>query len=186
MKLKGFLILVTFLASAQLYGQKSNNTLTDILLSSYSERAYVNTPVTQEQLNVILRSGIKAPSSVNSQPWKFTVIQDEESMRDIVKDVVPGNALIVISGVDSQNGTDRFDLGLATQSMYVAAHALGLGARIYGSPVKIVNSNKDHYQIPTGYTAAMVLRVGNVDKTVDAVSSASPRKTFEEVVNYRK
>lgn len=186
MKIKGFLILIAFLASAQLYGQKTNNSLTDVLLSTYSERAYVKTPVTQEQLNIILRSGVKAPSAVNSQPWKFTVIQDEESMKEIVTDAIAGNALIIISGADSKTGTDRLDLGLATQNMYVAAHAMGLGARIYGSPVKIVNSNRDHYQIPSGYTAAIVLRVGNVDKSVDAVSSASPRKAFEEVVNYRK
>jgi hypothetical protein len=32
----------------------------------------------------------------------------------------------------------------------------------------------------------MVLRIGNTDKTVDAISAATPRKKFEEVVNYRK
>jgi len=32
----------------------------------------------------------------------------------------------------------------------------------------------------------MILRIGNVDKSVDAVSAATPRKTPEEVVNYLK
>ena len=75
---------------------------------------------------------------------------------------------------------------LATENMFEAAHSLGLGARIYGSPTGKINSNKDLFQIPSGYKAVMVLRIGNTDKTVDAVSAATPRKKFEEVVNYKK
>jgi len=30
----------------------------------------------------------------------------------------------------------------------------------------------------------MILRVGNIDRSVDAVSGATPRKTTEEIVNY--
>jgi hypothetical protein len=32
----------------------------------------------------------------------------------------------------------------------------------------------------------MVLRIGNIEKSVDAVSAASPRKMPEEVINYKK
>jgi hypothetical protein len=41
-------------------------------------------------------------------------------------------------------------------------------------------------QIPPSYRTIVVLRIGNVDKSVDAVSAASPRKKLEEVVNYKK
>ena len=51
---------------------------------------------------------------------------------------------------------------------------------------KKINSNKDLFQIPSGYKAVMVLRIGNTDKAVDAVSSATPRTKMEEVVNYKK
>ena len=47
------------------------------------------------------------------------------------------------------------------------------------------NSNKELFQIPTGYNAVVFLRIGNIDKSVDAVSAASPRKTIDEVVNYK-
>jgi len=49
-----------------------------------------------------------------------------------------------------------------------------------------INSNKYLFQITSGYKAVMVLRIGNTDKTVDAVSTATPRKKFEEVVNFKK
>ncbi len=70
--------------------------------------------------------------------------------------------------------------------MFIAAHGLGLGARIYGSPAGNINLNKESFQIPTGYKAVVVLRVGNVDKSVDAVTAATPRNNPEEVINYYK
>ncbi len=177
--------MALFLTS-KMVGQVSDNCVTKVLQSGYSERAYISEPVTAEQLDLILKCGIKAPSARNMQPWKFTVIQDEPTMKEVIKDVVPGNVLIIISGSESQAGTPDFDCGLATESMFVAAHGLGLGARIYGSPVGNVNSKRDLFQIPAGYKAVIVLRIGNVDKSVDAVSAATPRKTAEEVINYKK
>jgi hypothetical protein len=69
--------------------------------------------------------------------------------------------------------------------MFLGVHGLGLGVRIYGSPTGKINSNKEQLQIPSGYKAVIVLRIGNIDKTVDAVSAATPRKKMEEVVNFK-
>jgi len=187
MKSKVIFLIVALFAASQLFGQATDNCVTSVILSGYSEKAYTSEPVTDQQLDLILKCGIKSPSARNIQPWKFTVIKDEATMKEIVSDVVSGNVLIIISGIKSENGTTPdFDCGLATESMFLAAHSVGLGARIYGSPTGKINTNKDLFQIPTGYKAVMVLRIGNTDKTVDAVSAATPRKKFEEVVNYKK
>jgi nitroreductase len=107
-------------------------------------------------------------------------------MKEILNDVVPGNVLIIVSGIESENGTTPdFDCGLATESMFLATHGVGLGARIYEGPTGNINSKKEQFQIPSGYKVVMVLRIGNVDKSVDAVSAATQRKKFEEVVNYK-
>lgn len=167
------------------FGQTSGNCVTDVILTGYSERSYSAEPVTDQQLDIILRSGIKAPSARNRQPWKFTVINDTSAMKEIISNVVPGNVLIVVSGVESETGaTPDFDCGLATESMFLAAHGLGLGARIYTGPIGNVNSKKEAFQIPEGYKAVAVLRVGNADKSVDAVTSATPRKNPEEIINF--
>jgi nitroreductase len=187
MKTKLILTVIALFAASNLYSQVSDNCVANVILSGYSERTYITEPVTAQQLDVILQCGIKAPSGRNKQPWKFTVINDEAAIKEIINDVVPGNVLIVISGNEQEGGTTpEFDCGLATESMFVAAHGLGLGARIYGSPVGKVNEKKDAFKIPAGYKAVIVLRIGNVDKSVDAVSAATPRKTAEEVVNYYK
>jgi nitroreductase len=182
------LVLVSLLAAGQLKGQSTGNPVIDAILTGYSVRNYSSVAVTDQQLDLILKCGIKAPSANNRQPWKFTVIKADSTMKQIIPDVVPGNVLIIISGMETQPAgtTPDFDCGLATQSMFVAAEGLGLGARIYGSPVRNVNLRREAYQIPSGYKAVMVLRIGNKDKSVDAVSGASPRKTPDEVINYKK
>jgi len=89
--------------------------------------------------------------------------------------------MIVISGLETGSNTVEFDCALATENMFMAAQALGLGARIYTGPVNNVNATlKESLGIPTGYRVIALLRVGNIDKTVDAVSAASPRKVAKE------
>jgi hypothetical protein len=182
------LLLIAVLACGQIKGQASGNCVIDAILSGYSVRNYTSEPVTDQQLDLILKCGIKAPSAQNRQPWKFTVIRDDSTMEEIINNVVPGNVLIVVSGVESQQGgsTPDFDCGLATHSMFIAAGGLGLGARIYGSPAGKINSKREAYQIPAGYKAVVVLRIGNIDKSVDAVSAATTRKIPEEVINFKK
>jgi hypothetical protein len=181
------LLFVVSLASVQLHGQSTGNCVVDAILSGYSVRSYTSLPVTDQQIDLILKCGIKAPSARNLQPWKFTVIKDEATMKEIIKEVVPGNVLIVISGTESPTGTTPdFDCGLATHSMFAAAEGLGLGARIYGSPVGNINTKREAYQIPAGNKAVIILRIGNIDKSIDAVSAASVRKKAEEIVNYKK
>ncbi len=187
MKPRLFLIVITLLTTVVIYGQTSDNAVTGLLLSAYSERNYTADPVTDEQIDIILKCGIKAPSAMNRQPWKFTVVRDTATMKQAIANIVQGNVIIVISGLVSQTGTTPdFDCGLATENMFVAAHGLGLGARIYTGPVRNVNLNRDLFQIPAGYNAVSLLRIGNVDKNVDAVSAATPRKTPEEIINYKK
>lgn len=187
MKTKLFLLVFAFLSVFRLQGQVSDNCIIKAILSAYSERTYITEPVTDQQLDMILSCGIKAPSARNNQPWKFTVIKDETTMKEIITDITPGNVIIIVSGTESENGTTPdFDCGLATESMFLAAHGLGLGARIYGSPAGNINSNKDHFQLPSGYKAVVALRIGNTDKSVDAVSAATPRKKSEDIINYMK
>ncbi len=187
MKIKVSLLFITLVAFSTIYGQTTENEIIDVIFSSSSEKEYTTEPVTDQQLDLILKSGIKAPSSLNGQPWKFTVIKDEAIMKNVINDAVPGNVLIIVSGVLAENGsTPDFDCGLAAQNMFIAAHGLGLGARPYGSPTRILNRMKDRYQIPEGYQAVIVLRIGNLDQSVDAVSTASPRKSSEEVINVYK
>jgi nitroreductase len=79
-----------------------------------------------------------------------------------------------------------FDCALATENMFIAAQSLGLGAHIYTAPIRNINSKRQEFEIPPDYRAIAVLRIGHIDDSVDAISSATSRKKDEEVVNYVK
>jgi len=182
-----FLIIAVVFSSNLASGQDGNS-VTDLILKSYSSRNYSSENVSDQDLSLILRCGMRAPSSRNGQPWKFTVVRDTALTKPVIKDIKQGNVLIFISGPEGQqeNHVVDFDCGLAAENMNIAAQSLGLGARIYGGPVRAVNSTmKEQLQIPAGYSVVTILRIGHLDNSVDAVSAASGRKNFEDVVNFR-
>ena len=189
MKIKTF---ITFLLMAiygiAVTGQTIENDVTKVILSGYSARIFTDRPVTDNQINTIVECGLRAPSARNMQPWKFTVVKNNDLNAKIIQGINTGNILILISAPDAVQPvvSSGFDCGLAMQNMYVAAHSLGLGAHIYMAPVANVNSTmKQTLEIPEGYSVIAILRVGNVDAGVDAVSSASTRKPADEMVNYK-
>lgn len=57
------------------------------IYSRRSIRKFLPTPIPKQDMNEIIQSGIKAPSSKNRQPWKYFVIQGnaKEKMLDIFR-----------------------------------------------------------------------------------------------------
>jgi nitroreductase len=181
-------ILVSLLSTAILRGQASDNCVINTILSGYSVRMFTSEPVSDADIDLIIKCGIKAPSARNSQLWKFTVVKDTALINELIPKITPGNVLIVISGLDpNPDGINvYFDCALATENMFIAAQGLGLGGHIYTGPVKNINATKlNLLELPEGYKVISVLRIGTVDSNVDAVSSASARKAPEEIVNYK-
>lgn len=170
-----------------LNGQTTAISASEVIMAGYSVKSFSAGPVSDGDIETILRCGMKAPSARNSQPWRFTVVRNNELISEVLRGPAPGNVLVIISGTeDKEVGMYvDYDCGLATQNMYIAAQSLGLGAHIYGSPIANINSKKESYGIPEGFRAVAVLRIGNIDRGVDAVSSASPRKTYEEIVSFK-
>jgi nitroreductase len=158
------------------------------ILNHYAARNFVAGAIPKADLDLIIQAGVKSPSASNRQPWQFTVVQNQNLAKQIVPQVVDGNILIVISasGDGKTNGSQILDCALATESIYLAAQALGYGSRIYTGPMDNINSKlKTDLGLPSGYSAVALVRVGKVQPGVDAVSAASSRKGTESVVNYK-
>ncbi len=184
-----FVLLIAVLSLTGLYAtcQQAGNEVTRLLLSAYSPRNFSSGNVPAEYIDIIINSGLKAPSARNLQPWRFTVIKDEGLLKEIMPSILQGNILIIVSALDSQQpGVNPvFDCGLAAQNMFIAASSLGIGARIVGGPVAAAEQRRAALQIADGYKPVIAIRIGNLDKSVDAVSAASSRKTAGELVNYK-
>ena len=181
-----FLILI--FCTATLKSQTVGSNTIDVILSGYSAKIFTAIPVSDSQIDQVVKCGMKAPSARNMQPWKLSVIKDNAILKEIISTITPGNVLVIVSGVEAKQPgmSSDFDCALATENMYVAAQSLGLGAHIYMSPVANINAKmKDVLGIPEGYRAIAILRIGNIDKNVDATSSASTRKNPAEIVIYK-
>jgi nitroreductase len=181
-------ITATLTAALAVNAQTGNNDVIASILTAYSAKEYSIEPVTETEIEQIIKCGIKAPSGGNRQPWRFTVVKDTALTRKMIPAINDGNVIILISGIDTELGKANvhFNCALATQNMYIAAQSLGLGARIYGGPVRKVNEGmKDLLEIPEGYSVVSLLRIGNVDPGIDAVSSASPRQPMDSLINFK-
>jgi nitroreductase len=96
--------------------------------------------------------------------------------------------LIVISaaGDGRTNGAEILDCGLATESIYLAAQALGYGSRIYTGPMDTLNRNlKGDLALPSGHSAVALVRIGRVTAETDAVSAASSRRSPDSMITWK-
>jgi nitroreductase len=181
-------VCVLLLAATGANSQTKSSSTIQLMLSGYSTKVFSTVPVTDSEIDKIIECGIKAPSARNSQLWYFTVVKDAALMKEIIPDVNNGNVLIIVSGIESkERGINvDFDCALAVQNMYIGAQSIKLGSHIYTGPVENINAKlKDKLNIPKGYRVVAVLRIGNVASGVDAVTSASTRKSKKDLVNYR-
>lgn len=134
--------LVCAVACGQAPAEKS---ALDVIMSRKSVRSYTAEPVTEAQMETLLKAAMAAPSGMNVQPWRFVVVRDQA-----VKDVLAGPrggmikeapVVVVVCGettltrntpdgetVTSENGNWTADCAAATENFLLAAEAIGLGA----------------------------------------------------------
>lgn len=184
-----------------------NKTLQD-LSNRRSTRAFKSEQITEEELCVILEAGRSAPSSMNRQPWHFTVIQNKDILDWMVKtnkEIVLSSAeltkanpwinaadynnfyhaptVILISG-DSANIWHVCDCALAMENMTLAAHAVSIGSCIVASTRFLFQTSSaqeyfNKFNIPEGYIPLYALALGYID---GENPKPTPRK--EDCVNF--
>lgn len=73
-----------------------------------SVRAYESRKVPGDIINTIIEAGNDAPSGMNSQPWRFVVVEDETFHRKLIEAAVP-NAKKLLENVKVSN-PERYQL----------------------------------------------------------------------------
>jgi nitroreductase len=155
-----------------------------VILNNFGASKYASGTIPKADLDRIVAAGIRAPSARNGQPWRFTVVSTPALAEKIISGA-GGNVLIVVSA-GSESPATILDCALATESIYLAAQALGYGSRIYTGPVNKINGSlKNDLGISQEHSAVAVVRVGKLAPNVDAASSASPRKPASSIVSYK-
>ena len=98
-------------------------------------------------------------------------------------------AAVIVYLDESGMGVSAFDTGLACQNMFIAATALGYGAKIVSSPTLTLNGANhnaicEQLGVDPAYTAVAVLLLGKPDAQVDGVTGATTRSGIEEKVSF--
>jgi len=126
----------------------------EAIFTRRSIRKYKSGNISDETIELLLKSGMYAPSANNFQPWHFIEITEKSILlkirdfhpyADMLKDA---SLAIVVCGdqkLDENMGYLALDCAAATENILLAAHGLGLGAvwlGIYPRSERISEINK--------------------------------------------
>ncbi|MBI9008729.1 MAG: nitroreductase [Tenericutes bacterium] len=124
------------------------NQTVETILKRRSVRDFLDKPISEEELQTIIKCGLFAPSAKNRQNWHFTVITNKDKIDEISKQAVDGMNKI---GLDKEEGYHIFyhaptvivisskiegyseiNAGCVAENMALAAKSLGIGSCIVG------------------------------------------------------
>lgn len=84
------------------------NAVIEAIKKRRSVRAYESRPIPRDIINAIIDAGNEAPSAMNSQPWRFVVVEDKELKRKLFQAALP-NAKKFLESVKETN-PERYEL----------------------------------------------------------------------------
>ena len=111
----------------------------DAIKTRKSVREYLDKPVEDEKLNVILEAGRLAPSASNRQEWRFIVVRDPKTRRKLAEAAssqafVGQASVVIVACAETDNHVMRcgqlcypIDVAIALDHMSLVATELGLG-----------------------------------------------------------
>ena len=164
-----------------------NQTLKTIF-TRHSVRDFTGEIINKENLLLILRAGMSAPTAVNIQPWAFIVVRNRETL-DILCEKLPyakmlsksGAAIIVCGVPDKDNVIAKkfwaMDCASASENILLAAHALGYGAvwtAVYPNE-KLIKAVRRILHLPENIIPLNVIPIG-----IPTNKDEKPKDKFKE------
>ena len=143
----------------------------DAILTRRSIRKYTGQEVTREQVEILLKSAMYAPSAVNKQPWHFIVFRDKKISKEIfsfhpnagmLRDASLGILVCFDENLQHDTGYGQIDCSAATQNILLSAHGMGLGAVWIGifPRQKRIEAVHKLFNLPENITPFSIIAVG--------------------------
>jgi nitroreductase len=148
----------------------------EAILTRRSIRKYTGEKISGEQMEMLLRAAMAAPSAGNAQPWHYIVIDDRSILEAIhsfhpFAEMLPGAALaILVCGdekLENHPGHWEQDCSAATQNILLAAHGNGLGAVWLGiePDVDRVGRIRELFGLPDHIHPVSLVALGHPNET---------------------
>ena len=140
------------------------------ILTRRSVRHFGPDPVPEEELQVLLKAAMQAPSAGNTQPWHFVVVT-ERALLDKVPEfhssaefIIEAPLAILICADENLARPGRWllDCSAAAENMLLAAHARGLGAcwiGLHPEPLRIEGAAR-LFNLPVNVHPLCLIAVG--------------------------
>lgn len=133
--------IVVLVGYHRLFGNPSpEEAVIENIMTRTSVRAYTGEPVSDEQVQTLLRAAMAAPSAANAQPWKFVVVRDKAMRQELgdslstARYAAVADVVIIVCGDKRKMAEGDLrdywidDASAATENILLAAHGMGLGA----------------------------------------------------------
>jgi len=149
----------------------ATNPVMEVIKSRRAIRSFEDKPVPDSAILTMLEAATYAPSAINIQPWKFTLITNKEAMKQLSETAKPAllrmlpdvgdeglaglkkmlsnpqynifyNAPLLIFVSGIKSPYAIYDCSMAAQNMMLAAYTLGIGSCWIGTAVGLANDPK--------------------------------------------
>ena len=160
------------------------NQTIETILTRRSTRKFLEKPIPEGDLKLIVEAALCAPSGKNGQTWKFTVVQNQKMIEKLARAIEvelgrsgydmyrPQAIIIPPNKKDSPYG--REDNACALENIFLAAHSLGIGSvwinqlqNICGQP--IIRQVLDELAIPADHVVYGLAALGYADGEPKAI-----------------
>ncbi|HEU4571995.1 MAG TPA: nitroreductase family protein [Candidatus Limnocylindrales bacterium] len=163
------------------------------LIRTRQYRDFTDEPVEPEALDAIVDAARWSGSSQNTQPWRFIVIRNRDTLRTLAEAGLPqtrslqtATAAIAIAMPDDKSRavSHAFDEGRAAERILIAASMLGLGAGIAWIRGDVRDRAKQLLALPDDRFVRTLMSIGHPTDAARAPKSprGQARLPREEVV----
>jgi nitroreductase len=149
-----------------------------------SIRKYTDKPVSEQDIERLLKAAMSAPSASNRQPWHFIVVSDRKKLDSLAEAHPYGKMLyeaplcIVVCGEKGVSPSYWVqDCSLASENLLLAVAALGLGSvwlGVHPRPER-VDFVRKAFSIPDDIVPLNILPIGHPAETKE------PRTQYNKV-----
>ena len=166
------------------------------IITRRSVRKYLDQPISEDQVQWMLRAAMNAPSAGNEQPWEFLVITDRDKLKRVPEfhpysKMLPGAALAILVIADPAKVKYEEELrqlwiqdcSAASQNILLAAHSMGLGAvwlAVYPDPLRL-NGIRELFNIPKERVPFSIISIGYPVETKQAADRYDETRIHREV-----
>jgi nitroreductase len=164
----------------------------EVIFNRRSIRQYKSDQISNDDILILLKAGMYAPSAVNKQPWHFIVFRSLEMMEKITSFhpnasmLKHANAAILVCWDENRQhdtGYGPVDCAAASENILLAACSLGIGSVWVGVYPRISRMEAVHslFELPGHIKPFSIISLGYPAEIIPL-----PRRFNEDRIHFEK